>query len=150
MNSETQLRPDRNRFKFIDLLLVAAGGFLGTALRVVLSELLPASEFPWDFFAINVTGSFMLGFLVGKLTRIDSSNGEPPNRSAKARNLRLFLGTGFLGGYTTYSSFASGVAGLLQAGQLKSALTYGIASLIIGVSSAFLGLLISNRRKTRQ
>lgn len=76
------------------------GGTLGTALRAGLSLLFASSgHVPWVIYAINLAGSLGLGFLLGFLAQRGTDSG--PRRYA-----RLFFGTGIMGGFTTYSTFA--------------------------------------------
>ena len=83
------------------LALVWAGGAIGTLIRYLVEEALPPSPagWPWATFLINLTGSFALGFLLEFLARRGSRR-RPAARRPPA------VGTGVLGGYTTYSTFA--------------------------------------------
>ncbi|QWC85953.1 CrcB family protein [Nocardioidaceae bacterium] len=75
--------------------LVAAGGALGALLRQAASEALPLTAVPWSTAAVNVAGSLLLGLLVGRLTVRPGP-----------RWLKPTVGTGVLGGFTTFSTFA--------------------------------------------
>src|SRR5215204_6706520 len=82
------------------LCTVWLGGAGGTAARYLLgSEVARGSQLPLVTFLINVVGAFLLGVLLERLGR---DGGEPERR----RYVRLFAGTGFLGGFTTYSALA--------------------------------------------
>ena len=76
------------------LLLIALGGALGSVLRAVLSWLLPAGRLPWPTIAVNVVGSFLIGWLMVKLAPTDG------------RHLQWhgFAVVGFCGGFTTFSA----------------------------------------------
>ena len=91
------------------LLVVAAGGALGSLGRWGVGHLLPwtVDRFPWATFLENVSGAFALGILMVLLLDL-----WPPNRYA-----RPFLGVGVLGGYTTFSTYALEIRDLLAAGR---------------------------------
>lgn len=122
------------------LALVVVGGASGTALRAWLQATFPAQPGGWPIatFAINVTGSFVLGLLLQALAR-----GGPDTGGRRA--LRLGLGTGVLGGYTTYSSFAVDAARLLQSGHLVLALAYALVSVALGLLAAAAGMAVAER-----
>ncbi|MFI6818679.1 fluoride efflux transporter CrcB [Nonomuraea sp. NPDC050328] len=106
--------------------LVAAGGLAGTSARYGVTLLLPAAEYgPLATLAVNVSGAFALGRLVA------SSRVRP--------EVRLLAGTGVIGSFTTYSSFALDVDQLLLAGRFWLALGYAVASLAGGLGAAWLG-----------
>jgi CrcB protein len=89
------------------LLLVCAGGALGSGARYLVSTWAAVhlgAEFPRGTLVVNVTGSFVLAFVVGLRPGIVSPD------------LRLFLGAGLMGGYTTYSSFNTETLALLEGG----------------------------------
>ena len=82
------------------VLLVFVGGAIGTTVRYLLSAAVPTvAGIPLITLVINVTGAFVLGWLLEALALRGPDAGP-------RRDLRLFAGTGILGGYTTYSSFA--------------------------------------------
>jgi CrcB protein len=122
-------------FSWAHLGLVVLGGALGTAARAALLLIDAAAWQTLAVPAINVTGGLLLGILTGVIVR----RGDSPG----ARAGRQFFGTGVLGGFTTYSTFA------LQAAEGASAwLT--LATVVLGVFAALLGLLIARGRPTPQ
>lgn len=116
------------------VLLVAAGGTLGTGARALLDEALTgrAGGWPWATFGANVSGALLLGVLVAALA------GGGPDVGAR-RLTRLALGTGVLGGYTTYSAFAVQVVGLAEGGRPGVALGYAAGSVVAGLLAAWVG-----------
>ncbi|PWJ25948.1 camphor resistance protein CrcB [Branchiibius hedensis] len=137
-------RPLHLRAPYVALVFV--GGVAGTAAREGLSVAFPGhGGFPVTIFLINITGAFALGFLLELLVRLGSDEG--PRRTA-----RLLLGTGFLGGYTTYSTFAVGAVQLLQSGQHAAGGSYALATVILGELSTTAGILLGaalGRRRVR-
>ncbi|MGV8885028.1 MAG: fluoride efflux transporter FluC [Microbacteriaceae bacterium] len=125
-------RPPHLRWS--QLALVATGGAIGTAGRESLTLALPSPTggFPVTILVINVVGAFLLGFLLELLVRKGSSEG-------RRRTIRLLLGTGVLGGFTTYSAFAVDTARLFQLA-LPVAFSYAAASLIIGFAASTAGI----------
>ncbi|PRI11732.1 CrcB family protein [Leucobacter massiliensis] len=116
--------------------LVAAGGAAGSLARYVVTLAVgDTGAFPVAVFGINVLGGFLLGLLLESLAGLDRRRGAPGEPTA-----RLLLGTGVLGGFTTYSLLASDIAGLLLGGQAWVALGYGAASLAAGGLAAWLGV----------
>lgn len=121
------------------LLAVAAGGALGTACRYGLAELLPLEpgKFPWGTLAVNVSGSLALGaLLVVILERF------PPSRF-----LRPFAATGFLGAYTTYSTFAVETVMLARDGHRATAAAYVTVSLVGGLGAAWAGVALARNQQ---
>ena len=117
------------------LAVIFAGGALGTSVRAGLGGAFPATPgtWPWATFLINLSGALLLGALLEGL-----SIGGPDQ--GWRRGLRLGLGTGLLGGYTTYSTFAVETLQLLQAGQWLAGLGYATLSVIVGTLAAFAGI----------
>ena len=115
--------------------LVVLGGAVGAAGRAALVLPIPpdapAFALPMTTTAINVIGSLLLGVVVGVL-----GSGSP--------RLRAFLGTGILGGFTTYSAFAVQVVGFAD-GRASVALVLAVASLLLGAAGALAGLIIGRR-----
>ena len=113
--------------------LVAVGGAVGTLARHGIAEALdPDRLFPLATFLVNVTGSFALGALLAVLLVRDHS--APANRP------RLLLGTGFLGGYTTYSALAVETDTLLRGDHVALGLTYAAGSVVAGLVAAYAGV----------
>src|SRR5438105_4677366 len=106
-----------------DLLLIGTGAVFGANLRYwvvnyVAARLGPA--FPYGTLIINVTGSFLLGFILVLIS----------NRLVADPGLRLLLGTGFLGAYTTFSTFSYETIALIDQGDHVPALANAAASLL--------------------
>jgi len=123
---------DRRIGSPLDLAAVAAGGAIGTLLRAIplmLANPVPG-EIPWVTAGENVTGAFLLGFLTMALFK----------RAPEARRLHLFLATGVLGSFTTFSALAVDVVSLAQAGMPGEMLLYLTLSIPGGVAAAILGL----------
>jgi CrcB protein len=127
--------------------LVALGGTAGTALREVLALTFaaPPGGFPVVILVINVLGSFALGLLLESLVRRGADEG-------RRRTARLLIGTGLIGGFTTYSAFAVDV-GLLGAGAgaggLVVGLAYALSSVALGTLAAGAGIAVAARRHRR-
>lgn len=124
-------RPLHLRAPYVGLVFV--GGALGTATREGLSLARPDSGFPTTIFLINVTGAFALGLLLELLVRRGSDSG-------RRRTARLLLGTGFLGGYTTYSTFAVGATQLMRHADPGTGLAYAIATVLVGAIATTAGI----------
>ncbi|MFC8923087.1 CrcB family protein [Cellulosimicrobium sp. NPDC057127] len=114
--------------------LVALGGALGTTARALLEHTwpAPAGGWPWTTFVINVVGSFLLGGLLEALRRAGPDDGW-------RRAVRLGCGTGVLGGFTTYSTFAVEVERLAAGGDLGLGAAYALGSVALGVGAAIGG-----------
>lgn len=118
--------------------LVAAGGAVGTGIREALALAWPAAPtgFPLTVFLINVVGAFALGLLLEGLRRRGADEG-------RRRILRVALGTGVLGGFTTYSSLATDVA--LRLGPATAiALGYAAASILLGFVASVAGIALAS------
>lgn len=118
-----------------NILLVALGGAIGSVARHLtgtLSLRLFGPGFPWATLAVNVVGSFAIGFLIELIAR----------RLNASMELRLFIVTGILGGFTTFSSFSLDVASLYERGDLMLAFAYLAATIIIGLGAVFAGLAL--------
>ena len=121
--------------------LVFVGGALGTTLRYLVSAAIP----PWlglpvGTFGINIVGAFALGMLLEALALRGPDEGM-------RRNLRLFVGTGILGGFTTYSAFAVDTDGLLTSNNLWGSIAYAVATIVIGAAASLAGIALSARRR---
>ncbi|MDZ5079026.1 fluoride efflux transporter FluC [Nesterenkonia sp. HG001] len=123
--------------------LVALGGTVGTLARYLLDALIgDTAGLPLGIFIINITGAFLLGVLIESLPL------GGPDRGRR-RDLRLLLGTGLLGGYTTYSLLASDIAALLIGHHIAEALGYGLATVLLGSLASWTGILTARTRRAR-
>ena len=120
--------------------LVAAGGAVGTTLRFALETTFGAGpgQFPWATFGINVSGALVLGALLEALSLVTLDGG-------RRRTLQLTLGTGLLGGYTTYSTFVLETVALGGGGDLVLAAVYAGASLLSGFLAAWAAMALVRR-----
>jgi CrcB protein len=119
-----------------DLLWVIIGGAIGVAARDVATQAAMASlTEPGITIVINVTGCLLLGLLLETLTSRGADHG-------RRRRTRLLAGTGALGGFTSYSTFAVGVCQMLASGRLIGGLGYGLGSVLAGVLAAAGGVWV--------
>ena len=118
-------QPAHRRDELAVLLVVSVGGSAGAGARYLLGLAFaqPAGSFPWTTFAINVAGSALIGVLMVLVTDVWTQR----------RLIRPFLGTGVLGGFTTFSTFAVDIQTLTGAGHAGSALLYLAATPILAV-----------------
>lgn len=130
-------RPEPARRERDLVALIALGGGLGALARYGLARLWPppVGGFPWVTFGTNVLGCLAMGVLMGCVLHV-----WPPSRYR-----RPFLGTGVLGGFTTFSTYAVETRGLLAGGHPGTAVAYALGSLLAGVSAAWLGLALTRR-----
>ena len=118
------------------LLLVALGGAIGSALRHLTNIAglrLLGPGFPWGTFAVNIAGSFAMGLLVELLAR----------RFGASEGLRLFLATGILGGYTTFSAFSLDTIVMAERGEVGMAMLYVAASVGLALIALIAGLALA-------
>lgn len=124
------------------ILLVFLGGAIGTSGREGLSQALPANGgVPWAVLIVNVLGALLLGFLLTALGRVKPE-------TTRRRDLRLFAGTGIMGGFTTYSSLATDTATLFET-NAGLAVGYALFSVIAGFAAAALGIWLGGRLPAR-
>ena len=119
------------------VLLVAIGGGIGSATRYLVGGWFAArfgSAFPYGTFAINVTASFIVGFFLA----------FAQERVSLAPNLRLFVAVGFIGGYSTFSTFEYESVRLLQDGEMLLGAVYLLGSVIIGGLAAIGGIALGS------
>ena len=117
----------------MDYLLVFAGGGIGAALRHWVNGLslaLFGPDYPWGTLFINVSGSLLMGVVV-ELAAL---------RIGMPAHVRLFIATGILGGYTTFSTFSLEAALLHSRGDTALAVGYALGSLVLGVAGFFAGM----------
>jgi CrcB protein len=119
----------------MNYLLVFIGGGLGASLRHtinVVSARYLGTAFPYHTFIINITGSIAMGLIAGYL----AFKGEA------SQPWRLFVMTGILGGYTTFSAFSLDTALLYERGEVGLALFYVLGSVVIAIAGLFAGLAL--------
>jgi fluoride exporter len=116
------------------LLLVMVGGSVGAGLRHLLSLPLArvgaASGWPWSTFIANVSGGLAMGLLAAWLL----------HSGRMAEDLRLLLGVGLLGGFTTFSAFSFEMAMMIERGQAAAAFGYAALSVLLALAAVFAGL----------
>lgn len=115
------------------LAVVAVGGALGAEARFGIARLLPTrpGQFPWGTFLTNVTGCFAIGVLMVLITEVWTGH----------RLVRPFLGVGFLGGFTTFSTYAVETRGLLQPGAVYLAFAYLAGTLLAAILAVLAGVM---------
>lgn len=119
--------------------LVAAGGAIGTTARYMLSITIPdLGDIPTGVFIINMAGAFLLGWLLEALALRGPDTG-------RRRELRLFAGTGIIGGFTTYSALAADTAVLVHSGAILPALLYSVGTVALGAAATTAGILFGQR-----
>jgi len=119
----------------MNYLIVFLGAGLGGAMRYgvnVAALRLAGAGFPWGTLAINIVGSLAMG-LVAEYFAL---------KSGLSQQWRLFLTTGVLGGFTTFSAFSLEVALLYERGEMLAAGIYMLASAVLAVAGLFAGLYI--------
>lgn len=118
-------------------LLVGLGGFIGANARFVVARLVGAlfeTRFPLGTFVINVSGSFLLGVLGTLVAQKVMPNSE---------SMRLALGVGFLGAFTTFSTFEFETHALFDDGSWLTATTNIFASLFVGLLAVRAGIVVA-------
>nr|WP_051495139.1 fluoride efflux transporter CrcB [Nocardia nova] len=128
--------PDQRRELFREhgavLAVIAVGGGLGGLSRYGLSRLLPThpGQFPWGTFTENVLGCLAIGVLMVLITEVWPAH----------RLVRPFVGVGFLGGFTTFSTYTVEIRGLLQPGSAVLAFVYLAATLLCALLAVLAGV----------
>lgn len=112
------------------LLLAATGGALGAGARHLVNVATGVTSFPWATLLVNVFGCLLMGVLIETLAL----------RAAGSLELRTFLATGILGGFTTFSAFSMDFVHLMQRGDTVQALVYVAASVALSLAAVFAGL----------
>ncbi len=120
------------RAELVIVIALACGGVLGAVSRYAVSLALPTetARFPWGTFLINVSGSAALGFILVLVIE----------HFPRARLVRPVIGTGFLGAYTTFSTFTVEATDLIRAGHPETALAYLGASVFAGLLAVWMGM----------
>lgn len=119
----------------VEVALVGVGGGIGAALRYVLGGAVAdrfGGHFPWHTFLVNASGAFLLGLLMALSV----------DRGIVGPQARLFLGTGVLGGYTTFSTLSYETVRLLEQGLWGQAAGNMLGSAAAGIVAVLLGLAL--------
>jgi CrcB protein len=122
--------------------VVGLGGGLGAVSRYVLSTVLMErfnGALPWGTLAVNLLGSLFLGFF----------HEYALARTTLTADMRMLVSVGFLGAFTTFSTFARETVLLLQERQLGAALLYSGGSLIAGTAMVLVGMIVAGAVSTR-
>ena len=135
-------RGELRRAPWAVLGVVSAGGALGALARYGLAVAWPhrPGAFPWTTFAINVSGCLLIGVLMVLITEVWAAH----------RLLRPFLGTGVLGGYTTFSTYAVEARQLVAAGAARTALLYLAGTLTAALVAVYAGSTLTRLVTRRQ
>lgn len=113
------------------ILAIGTGSFIGGICRYLLSQFIQSrivSAFPFATLSVNIIGCFLIGIVFGI--------GERANINPE---WRLFLATGILGGFTTFSAFSNETFGLIRAGEMFNAAAYIVASVFLGILATWIG-----------
>lgn len=140
-NAPSSNRPAHLRQPYLGLALI--GGTFGTAAREAITLAFPSADgIPWAIFAVNILGAFLLGLLLDALARMGPDEG-------RRRRLRIVLGTGFMGGFTTYSALATDTASLLGEGDVGAGIAYGLGTVLVGGLATWAGIATAAVARSR-
>ncbi|MAU81929.1 MAG: fluoride efflux transporter CrcB [Mycobacterium sp.] len=125
-----------------ELAAVFAGGALGTLARAGFEELAAPDpgRWPWPTFTVNIVGAFLLGVFVTRLLE----------RLPLSSYRRPFLGTGFCGGLTTFSTMQVETIAMLEHGHYGLAVGYTAASVVLGLLAVYLATVLVRRGWVRR
>jgi CrcB protein len=116
-------------------LIVFLGGGIGAAIRHLVNQAvgrLAGTNFPFGIMAINITGSILMGLAAGYFAFKASAEWS--------QSARLFVTTGILGGYTTFSAFSLDAMLLYERGEVLTALVYVVGSVVLSILGLAFGL----------
>jgi|SRR5688572_27626553 fluoride exporter len=116
------------------ILAIGTGSFIGGILRYLISQFMLVrfpSAFPFGTFSVNIIGCLLIGVVFGL-----TEKGSLPSE------WKLFLATGLLGGFTTFSAFSNETVTLLRDGQIGYALAYVASSVLLGLLATFIGIIV--------
>jgi CrcB protein len=122
-----------------ELAAIFAGGAIGALARAGITQLFPTSPtcWPWAVFVINITGAFILGYFVTQLQE----------RLPLSTYRRPFIGTGFCGAYTTFSTMQLELVNMVRAHDYGLAAGYAGASILLGYLAIFTATALVRRTK---
>jgi fluoride exporter len=128
---------ERGMRTLIQYLAVAAAGSLGAVLRLVVARICGyffITDFPVGTFIINITGSLFLGWFIAAATR-----------SGMSDTMRLAIGVGFVGAYTTFSTFMHESNALIEKGEQFKAAANILGSLVVGLLAVRVGIWLAHK-----
>jgi len=114
--------------------MIGVGGFIGSICRYLLSLLIQnkfLSTYPFGTLSVNIIGCFLIGIIYAL-----------SDRGHFSVEWRLFLATGIIGGFTTFSSFSNETVSMLRDAQYGNALLYVSGSVILGLLATFCGIIL--------
>lgn len=136
-----EFRPLHLRLPSLGLAVI--GGSLGTAAREAVGLVVAdRAGIPVAILGINLLGAFCLGLLLSGLSRLGPDAGL-------RRTVRILVGTGFMGGFTTYSALATDTASLLGDDRIGAGLAYGLGTVVIGGLATWAGIAVASTRANR-
>jgi CrcB protein len=119
------------------LLLIGAGGFIGSVSRFLASRYIQSyflSAFPFGTLVVNVTGCLLIGIFYGLIEK----------GSIFSPEIRMFVTVGFCGGFTTFSAFSSENMAFLRDGDFFRFMIYTVLSVFLGLMAIFIGNIMAN------
>ena len=119
----------------LNIALVAIGGAIGSVARYLVgvwSVRIAGPNFPWGTFTVNIVGAFLIGLLVEIIARRFDASAE----------MRVFVVTGIIGGFTTWSSFTLDAVVLFERGDIGLSALYLMGSLVVSFAAIFAGLAL--------
>lgn len=116
------------------IIAIGTGSFIGAVCRYLLSQFIHTkflSTFPFGTLVVNILGCLLIGLVFGVSSRVNL-----------AQEWRLFLATGLIGGFTTFSAFSYETINMLRDGQFWYASAYVVSSVVVGLIATFIGIAI--------
>lgn len=121
----------------LNLLIVGAGGFIGTLLRYLVNlgvyRMVAYPLFPYSTLIVNLIGCLLIGWLSGLAEK----------KGLFSQEMRIFIFIGILGGFTTFSSFGYDTFGLLRDGQIFLAITNVMTQVLVGLIAVWAGFYLA-------